>query len=1152
MPENTGAREAVDVPGEGRGLAPEPETRTVPALGEMFRRLFNAEDQSRAARTVEYFGWLDMSLGTIILMAPYFTARLLNLPTLSSQDANYLRLVGLLVGGLGMLYVVAGRLNAQGFIFASLLDRPLVPAIMTVLWYKGILPGSLAVAFSASDFGGFLWTLWAWRADARSVATREQPQPSLGEMFRRLCNAEGQSRAARTVEYFGWLDMVLGTIILLAPGFTAWLLNLPALTDQATNYLRLVGLLVGGLGVLYVAAGRLNTLGFSFASLLDRPLVPAIATFLWYHDILPGTLALAFAISDFGGFLWTLQAWRADVRYGPGGERPRPGTKTAAWIFGFISGVVRNARTFHPDGRVFRGTVTSLHPADPGLASASEQLAGTVLMRMGMGLMKKSMPLWLADRIPDAPSIALRFSSSSASEIRLQRRPGEDLDLLVTAGGDRLWKLVVNLMLGGKMYGLNQYDYFSNGYYSQVPYRIEDSKVDVWVRLVPNRGENFPRPGSPRDGAAREQDLTNAVAHHAVIGIEVQRVGDPRAPFVPIAQIRFEQEIEVDQESLHFDPVAGRGFEPHGFFTEVRKLVYPVSVQSRPASVAERAVREHESRISRLGKYVQERSSAAEDEATTQGKRRRAWLKITGFLALAVFVLFAAYMAIRFTSDYPVAVYMKTGLTGAHPTDYPDDVHHFMYGSTGGERTNGIPYWFWVALPEIFSDELPDHKAGQGYKAFGMIYEDGKDPRYDLPVGVSMRHFRGIDVVYLNCAACHTGTVRDFASQKPQIVPGMPAHTFNLGAWGQFLTSVVKEEKFTPDRIMDQIDYMQDSPHRLVEKPDLINRLIFRYYAVHLMRQQLITLGDRLSFIHTDTWGPGRVDTFNAPKALLNFPMKKYADPDELVGNADFPSVWNQRPREGMQLHWDGNNALVAERNLSAAFGTGAYPPTLDAPRVQRTARYLETATPPSFPAEHIDGALAQRGKQYYQERCVGCHGWREPPFRHNPPEHGEDVGTVDPIDDIGTDRARLNSYTWPLMVNQSTLYAGYERDWGFAPDYPQRFSHFRKQPGYANLPLDGIWLRAPYLHNGSVPNLWELLKPAEERAEFFCRGGDVYDYRNVGFVSEMKMKQDKCDFFLFDTHKTGNGKSGHTGHRFGTDLLPDQKWALIEYLKTF
>ena len=121
----------------------------------------------------------------------------------------------------------------------------------------------------------------------------------------------------------------------------------------------------------------------------------------------------------------------------------------------------------------------------------------------------------------------------------------------------------------------------------------------------------------------------------------------------------------------------------------------------------------------------------------------------------------------------------------SYPTDYPNDAMHFMYGSTGGERTDGLPYWFWVALPEIFSDDLPDHQKGQGYKSFGMIYEDNKDPKYDLPVGVSMRHFRGLDVVYLNCAACHTGTYRDYEGGPVHVVPGMPANTFNLGV-GKF------------------------------------------------------------------------------------------------------------------------------------------------------------------------------------------------------------------------------------------------------------------------------------------------------------------------------------------------------------------------------
>jgi hypothetical protein len=68
---------------------------------------------------------------------------------------------------LGMLYVVSGRLNAEGFTFASMLDRPLVPFIMAILWYHGIIPGALALVFSVTDFATFLWTLSAWRAERR-------------------------------------------------------------------------------------------------------------------------------------------------------------------------------------------------------------------------------------------------------------------------------------------------------------------------------------------------------------------------------------------------------------------------------------------------------------------------------------------------------------------------------------------------------------------------------------------------------------------------------------------------------------------------------------------------------------------------------------------------------------------------------------------------------------------------------------------------------------------------------------------------------------------------------------------------------------------------------------------------------------------------
>jgi hypothetical protein len=136
---------------------------------EMFRRLISAEGQRYPAKTVEVFGWLILLEGSLGLFAPHVVESLLGLPPLGDQGANYLRLAGLLVGGLGMLYVVSGRLNAEGFVFASLLDRPLVPVIMAVLWYTGVLPGILAASFAIQDFGSFLWTLSAWKADTRAA-----------------------------------------------------------------------------------------------------------------------------------------------------------------------------------------------------------------------------------------------------------------------------------------------------------------------------------------------------------------------------------------------------------------------------------------------------------------------------------------------------------------------------------------------------------------------------------------------------------------------------------------------------------------------------------------------------------------------------------------------------------------------------------------------------------------------------------------------------------------------------------------------------------------------------------------------------------------------------------------------------------------------
>ena len=100
-------------------------------------------------------------------------------------------------------------------------------------------------------------------------------------------------------------------------------------------------------------------------------------------------------------------------------------------------------------------------------------------------------------------------------------------------------------------------------------------------------------------------------------------------------------------------------------------------------------------------------------------------------------------------------------LASDRPTTYDDIEEHFKYGSIGSEPGGSLlspvggvlpPYWVFTALPSICSDKLPD-----GYATFGFVTEPGQD----LPIGVSRRRRLGIDQVGLNCAVCHTGTVRD-------------------------------------------------------------------------------------------------------------------------------------------------------------------------------------------------------------------------------------------------------------------------------------------------------------------------------------------------------------------------------------------------------
>jgi hypothetical protein len=271
-----------------------------------------------------------------------------------------------------------------------------------------------------------------------------------------------------------------------------------------------------------------------------------------------------------------------------------------AAIFGFTSGVVRDARTFHPDGRTFVATVHAA-ASDPALTGAASMLEGRALMRIGMGVLKTTAPSWLRNNFPDAPSMSVRFSASPDADAISLRGPGADeLVILFTAGGDRLWKLVLNLATGGRCFGLNKFDYFANRYFADVPYRLPDGRVDAWLRLVADPDDTASRGDRPNDAAARERDLGEAAARGASMMVEAQRKGDGGAPFLPVVRVRFDMETTIDQEALHFQPTTGRGFRPHGALTTLRDIVYPASAHARPPNRGTRAVRDRAGFFARL------------------------------------------------------------------------------------------------------------------------------------------------------------------------------------------------------------------------------------------------------------------------------------------------------------------------------------------------------------------------------------------------------------------------------------------------------------------------------------------------------------------------------------------------------------------------
>ncbi|HEY9541531.1 MAG TPA: c-type cytochrome [Luteimonas sp.] len=435
----------------------------------------------------------------------------------------------------------------------------------------------------------------------------------------------------------------------------------------------------------------------------------------------------------------------------------------------------------------------------------------------------------------------------------------------------------------------------------------------------------------------------------------------------------------------------------------------------------------------------------------------------------------------------------------------------FKYGSIGAENEAGIPYWIFYVLPRMFPEKLP---GPGGYAAFGVAWEAGQE----LPVGFTKKVV-GFPRVANTCATCHVASYRKRPDENPTFVVGGPNHTLNLAAFFRFLVDCAKDPRFNADNIMHEIN--------LVTELSWLDKLLYRYALIPITRQRLMEREAQFAWIYrTDVpdWGRGRDDGMNLTKYfMLELPM------DDSLGATDMPAIWNLKKydRPGTTMNFAGDSHDAYSVIIDSALGLMNAAPKSNEEflgHVRWMQEYLSNLPPPEYPFP-IDAALAAAGKPVFAANCASCHA-------------SDKTGKRMALAGIDTDRERIDAWNAQNAIAANRVVSGFgiERKGLVEEDLI----------GYNPPFLDGLWLRAPYLHNGSVPTLRDLLEPPAQRPMVFWRGYDLYDPVDVGFVSQGPEAER-----IGTRHDTRGRNNGNGGHLFGTQLPEAEKTALLEYLKT-
>ncbi len=546
--------------------------------------------------------------------------------------------------------------------------------------------------------------------------------------------------------------------------------------------------------------------------------------------------------------------------------------------------------------------------------------------------------------------------------------------------------------------------------------------------------------------------------------------------------------------------------------------------------------------------------------------------------------------------------------------------HSIDYGwfANFGNSFSGVPFILLRLFPELAPEIWGE--TDKQFASFGFIPEVDK-PERPLPLGLgweSADHKSAnqydpkkpsMHVVSLTCGACHIGRVR-LENGNYQTIVGAPNTQFDPRKWRRafelMVDKTMKDDEsiaYTAEQIVNLIaakppGYFYNNFENFGTDLEASQRTIFaKKETVEAILRRLsekISLG-RLAIIKQkntsyakngpplDGGSPGQSDGSGdlLPK-LVHYEYFKDATPTNIQEKSksfletDFPalpknlatvtdivSVWDQVDKPLSQI--DGSVKSSFFRNIAAIVAIAVNPNDANYVNADFSQRFTRKLIAPAYPFP-VDSVRAAKGEAIFKENCSVCHKTGNTTLYQN---MGTDFNRARVINDEGF---ALFGRNFRAAVPKGYTIKGDNGETIEPATLPiEEILIARTTPdkqGYVTDSLMGVWARAPYLHNGSVPTLRHLLASGNsesKRPDTFVRGAISYDQKNVGFVWDAakfdEYRKQDTSAALFDASMDGQSNTGHD-----TDIEVDGKlrkldWSgeenrealedLLEYLKT-